>query len=110
MFRFIRPLVACALTALFCHAPSAYAWDGAKTGKITAIDIAEGQNFGFRIYMDGNPMCGTTDAFAYMNRDWDNYDAMAALLTSAYFSGKSVLVYTTKVGTNCKIGYVTVRG
>ena len=97
------------LLSMFFMAGSANAWDGIKPGKITGIDVTNAQNFGFRIYMDGTPMCGTTEAWAYLNKDWDNYDAMVSLLTSAYLSGKNVVVHTTKSGVYCQIGYVAFR-
>lgn len=88
---------------------SALAWDGIKTAKLTGLHVvADGQNFGFRIYLDGTPLCGTDANWAYLNKDADNYDAMVSLLTSAYFSGKQVTVYTDKMGSYCKIGYVAL--
>lgn len=93
---------------LLCSAP-AFAWDGVKGGKITGLDVTNAQNFGFRVYMDGTPMCGTTESWAYINKDWDNYQAMVSLLTSAYLAGKTVTIYTNKVGQNCEIGYVAMR-
>jgi hypothetical protein len=97
-----------AMTALLWAAPST-AWDGIKNGKITGVDVTNAQNFGFRIYMDGTPMCGTTEGWAYVNKDWDNYDALVSLLTSAYLAGKTVIVHTTKVGSYCEIGYAAFR-
>jgi hypothetical protein len=86
-----------------------HAWDGSKAGKVTGIDLTGGQNFGFRVYMDGTPMCGTTESWAYVNKDFDNYDAFVSVITTAYFSGKPITLITTKVGTYCQIGYVQLR-
>ena len=88
---------------------SAQAWDGVKTGRITGIDTTDGANFGFRVYSDGTPMCGTSEGWAYMNSAWDNYQATAALLTSAYTSGKQVTIFTVRQGVNCEIHYVAFR-
>ena len=85
------------------------AWDGSKSGKVTGIDLTGGQNFGFRVYMDGTPMCGTTESWAYVNKDFDNYDAFVSVITTAYFSGKPITLITTKVGLYCHIGYVSLR-
>jgi hypothetical protein len=107
--QFVRPtLTISVLALLFCASPAS-AWDGIKVGKISGIDVTDGQNFGFRIYMDGTPMCGTTEAWAFQNKDFNNYDAMVSLLTSAYFNGKQVIAYTTKVGTYCRLDYVALR-
>lgn len=100
--KIVKLFASAAYLAIAALPHAAYAWDGAKSGKITGLDVTDGQNYGFRVYLDGSPMCGTSEGWAYMNRDWDNYDAMAALLTSAYLGGKDVTIYTTKVGRTAK--------
>lgn len=97
-----------AVLMILCSTPSV-AWDGVKSGKISGLDVTQAQNYGFRVYMDGTPMCGTTESWAYINKDWDNYQAMVSLLTSAYLSGKTVAIYTNKVGSYCEIGYASFR-
>lgn len=88
----------------------AMAWDGVTTGKIGGVDVVtDGQNYGYRIYMDGKPMCGTSEAWAYVNRSDNNYDAMVSLLTASYLNGKIVTVYTNKNGPYCAIGYALFR-
>lgn len=96
------------ILCLIYSTPS-FAWDGVKGGKITGLDVTNAQNFGFRVYMDGTPMCGTAEGWAYINKDWDNYQAMVSLITSAYLSGKNVTIYTNKVGQYCEIGYLAMR-
>lgn len=97
------------VVALSWASPAA-AWDGIKTGKVSGIDVVtEGQNFGFRVYMDGAPMCGTSEAWAFVNRDADNYDAIVSVITSAYLSGKVVTLLTNQSGIYCRIGYVQLR-
>jgi hypothetical protein len=81
--------------------------DGVRSGKITAIHLTDGDNYAFRIYLDGTSFCGTAANWAYMNTDWSNYQATAAILTSAWLAGKNVTIYTAKVGDFCKIAYVT---
>lgn len=99
-----------ATLTLMMYAAPAYAWDGATTGKIVGLDVVtSGQNFGFRIYMDGRPMCGTSEAWAYLNKDRDNYDAMVSLLTSVYLTGKNVTILTMKNGIYCEIEYAQFR-
>lgn len=84
----------------------AMAWDGVTTGKIGAIEVVtDGQNFGFRVYTDGKPMCGTAMTWAYINRNENNYDAMVSLLTASYLSGKTVILYTNAVGSFCALGH-----
>ena len=93
---------------LACSGPS-IAWDGVKSGKISGLDVTNAQNYGFRVYMDGTPMCGTTENWAYINKSWDNYEAMVSLIASAYLSGKTVVVHTNRVGPYCEIGHVLFR-
>ncbi len=89
---------------------SAQGWAGVKSGAISGIDVTSGQNFGLRVYMDGSPMCGEgSAAWAFANKDFDNYDALASLLTSAYMPGKQVGIYTTREGPYCRIGYAIFR-
>jgi hypothetical protein len=85
------------------------AWDGVKTGKISAIEVANAQNYAFRVWLDGSSMCGTSHGWGYVNKDFDNYEAMVSTLTSVYLAGKSVTLFTTKTGEFCQIGYVIVR-
>lgn len=108
--RGLKTAVSAMLTAgIVLSASPALAWDGVKTGKITGIDTTSGNNYGFRVWLDGTPMCGTAENWAYMNRNWDNYDATAALLTAAYLASKTVVIYTDKNGNYCQIGYVSFR-
>jgi hypothetical protein len=104
--QFFRVMLA--LTITLWTTPSS-AWDGIKSGKISGIDVTDGQNFGFRVYMDGTPMCGTDQAWGYINKDWDNYDAMVSVLTSAYFNGKTVMLHMVKTGPYCQIHYAVLR-
>ena len=88
---------------------NAQAWDGAVTFKIARIDVTQGNNFGFRVHGD-QPMCGAgTTWWVYMNVTWDNYQATAALLTSAWLAGRQITVHSWKDPAGyCQIGYVSV--
>lgn len=91
-------------------APAA-AWDGVVTGKIIGLDaVADGENYGFRVYLDnGAAMCPAGAAWSFINRSASNYDAIVSLLTSSWLAGKSVTIYTNISASYCQIGYVTVR-
>lgn len=106
-----RNLAAFTVAFALAWAPTpARAWDGVTSGKITGVDVVtDGQNYGFRIYMDGKPMCGTSAGWAYVNRVEDNYNAMVSLLTSAYLSDRLVTIYADKNGPYCAIGYAAFR-
>ncbi|WP_229954374.1 hypothetical protein [Parasphingorhabdus litoris] len=97
---------------LLIAATPAMAWDGAITGNVTQIDLTEtGQNFGFRVYLEGRPViCTGGPDWAYLNANEDNYQAIVSALMLAYSSGKTVVLYTNRDASNkCKIGYITVR-
>lgn len=101
-----RGIVIAISAGTFISAP-VLAWDGAKTGKITGLDaVADGQNYGFRVYIDGSAMCGTSENWAFINANASNYNAVVSLLTTAYLSNKTVIIYTNKNDIYCEIGYV----
>lgn len=102
------------LSAVFFFAAPAKAqpWDGVVNGKVSSIHTANGNNLDFRVYLDGAPVCGAnTPGFAYINHDYDNYQATAALIMTAWTTNRIVTLLTTKdVNGWCKIGYVAVTG
>lgn len=100
-----RYLWTLAASIILSCSTASFAWDGAKGGNISGVEVTNAQNYGFRVYMDGTSMCGTAATWAYINKNWDNYEAMVSLLTSAYISGKTVAIYTTRVGEYCEIGH-----
>lgn len=96
--------------ALICASSQAYAWDGMKSGKLTRVEVVtNGDNFGFRVYQDATPMCSTSENWGFVNKGDSNYDAMVALLMSAYMNGKSVTLLSTKEGPYCHIGYAILQ-
>jgi hypothetical protein len=96
---------------------SAFAWDGAVTGKITRLDGVGGisgapGNHDLRVALDNlSPVCtGAADTtWAYVNSNDANYKGLMALLLTAYMAGKSVTIYSNKSTTGyCQIGYVSI--
>jgi hypothetical protein len=105
-------IAAGAALAALLSSGGAYAWDGQITGTIAVLDAAaDGENYGFRVRLDGNPvMCGTADSWAAINKSANNYDAIVGLMTSALLGGKSVTVYSNAdAAGHCIIGYIIVR-
>lgn len=95
---------------IMCASSQAYAWDGVKSGKLTRVDVVtNGENFGFRAFQDGSPMCGTSEDWGFVNKGDSNYEAMVAVLMSAYMNGKSVTLYSTKEGAYCHIDYAVLQ-
>ena len=93
--------------ALLAH--PAFAWDGAISGKVAALDTTGGSNFGFRVYFIGGPIvCTGGPNWAYLNDTDSNYKIYVAQLTVAKLAGNQVTIYTTNVGGYCQIGYISV--
>ena len=98
-----------ALAGLCVFASVAHAWDGAVAGKIAAVDVTGGANFGFRVYLDPyQVMCTGGPFWAYLNDIDSNYKSYVAALLLAKASGSRVLIYTTNEGGYCHIGYLSV--
>lgn len=83
---------------------------GVVTFKILQLETTDGTNFAFRV-QGPSAMCGAgTPFWVYMNTDWDNYQATAALLTSAWMSGRQITVFSNKdAGGYCRLGYVLFK-
>jgi len=109
IFKFISFL---SLMLLSSH--SVAAWDGTLLGKINSIDVAPGQNYGFRISLVGFPkICGNDNTWAYLNESDSNYNTYVSVLLAAKMADKNVVVYTkreTSSGHNyCHIGYISLK-
>lgn len=105
----IRALITVLLALGSVQAAVAQGWDGVREGRILSLEVSSGSNFAIRVHLDAAPMCANGPSWAYMNRNWDNYDAAVALITSAYLANKSVIVYSRNIGGNCEIGHLTFR-
>ena len=93
---------------------TAAAWDGAIEGQIQSIDVAPGENFGFRISLKNSPkLCGNGHAWAYVNESDSNYKTFVSVLLAAKMAEKTVTIYTgreTATGNGyCHIGYVSMQ-
>lgn len=91
-------------------------WDGTTSGYIQSINVAGGENYGFRIKLTGYPkLCGgeTGHDWAYLNESQSNYQTFVSVLLSAYMAGKKVTIYTNHESSSgsgyCRIGYVDMR-
>lgn len=108
----ILPVLTAAF-AIFAAPAMAASYDSAVAGKIISVDVTDATNYAFRIALEGRPaMCGAgSDGWAYVNKSYDNYDAMVSTLTSIWLAGKSVTIYTKKLAgtTHCQIVYITAR-
>jgi len=107
----IRGIVVASLSLL---AISAHAWDGVQLGTIATVDVAPGDNYGFRVSLDGGAtLCGNANTWAYLNEADSNYKTFVGVLMAAKLAGKSVVIYANREMTSgqgyCHIGYVSLR-
>lgn len=108
-------IVCIGLIVLCAISSSAFAWDGTPEGKIAAIDVTAGGNYGFRVYLQGYPSLCTKqadgqpgDTWAYINETDSNYKTYVSVLLAAKTAGTRVKLHTTNTtGSRCKIGYIT---
>ena len=99
---------------LLLFATGASSWDGSVTGKIVRLDVTGGNNYGFRVRLEGAPaLCGNQHSWAYVNESDSNYKVYVSALMAAYTTGKKVSLYTNREGRSgnkyCHIGYIMVR-
>lgn len=79
-----------------------------KTGYIKQIDVAAGNNLGFRVLMkDVDFECGSGSKQAYINESDSNYQTFTSVLLAARMANAKVRIYNTEgTSQHCKIIYV----
>ena len=93
---------------------SVNAWDGTTTGHIRTIDVTSGNNYGFRVSLEGVPaLCGNSHTWAFLNDTDSNYQTYISVLLAAKAAKMTVTLFTTRVNAApdgyCKIGYISVN-
>lgn len=109
----MNKIVICLLFIL-ASAAEANPWHGSVYGKISVIEVTSGNNYGFRVVLEGTPkLCGNNHAWAYLNESDSNYQVFVSVLTAAKAAGQSVILYTTRQDNSaegyCHIGYIRVN-
>lgn len=89
-------------------------WDGVISGKINTIDVAPGQNYGFRVSLLNSPkICGNNHKWAYLNESDSNYQTFVSVLLTAKMADKEIVLHTnheTSSGQSyCHIGYIVLK-
>lgn len=89
-------------------------WHGSVTGKIKTVDVADGNNYGFRVTLNGSPkLCGNEHTWAYINEADSNYQTFVAVLLAAKAAQFDVRLFTTRKNNTangyCRIGYISVN-
>lgn len=93
---------------------SASAWDGIIVGKIASIDVTAGNNYGFRVSLEGSPaICGNAHTWAFLNETDSNYQTFVSVLLTAKVSKQNITLYTNRAGADsagyCHIGYIQIH-
>lgn len=87
----------------------ANAWDGVITGNIQRIDITDGGNYGFKLFLVGYPaLCSQGSNYAFLLDTDSNYKTYVAVLLAAKISNIPVTLYTYNYGSGCHIGYIAL--
>jgi hypothetical protein len=103
------------LSSLFILSTNALAsWGGTVAGKINSIDVAPGQNYGFRVSLINAPkLCGNNHTWAYLNESDSNYKTFVSVLLAAKMADKQVVLYTNNESSSgksyCHIGYIVLK-
>ncbi|GEM77540.1 hypothetical protein [Vibrio sagamiensis] len=101
------------LTCVLLCSYAANAWHGDVRGNISNIHVTNGENFGFRVILEGNkPLCGNEHTWAYLNESDSNYETYVSVLLAARLADRPVTIYSnweTKSGKkHCHIGYIAL--
>lgn len=100
---------------LFSMSFSVYAWDGNIKGVVKSIDVADNNNYDFRVTLQDSSgvskkSCSQTVTWSYINESDSNYSTYVSLLLAAKMAKNDVTIFTTKDSKGyCKIGYVVLH-
>lgn len=98
------------ITVLFLVLPfsAAFAQSSTREGTITNVYLSAGTNYGIRVYLVKNGVNQLSDCpgfWAYVNKDFDNYELYASSIVTSYAQGKKVtLVISKDAGGYCRLG------
>ena len=105
-----KSMAAAAALAMAVTPFALHAWDGAVVGSIVGIDVAPGNNLGFRIWLSGvDNMCTGGPGWGYLNEADSNYKVFVGALMMARSTNATVTVYSNLENGYCHIGYIAVR-
>lgn len=101
-----RRVFAAGAAAMLCSS-NGWAWDGVTVGRVVAVEVTQGPNLGFRIWLDPNQvMCTAGAHFAFLYETDSNYKTYVATLLLAKVTGAQVTIFTTNEGGYCHIGHI----
>lgn len=93
---------------------SSFAWDGVVSGNIASIDVTAGNNYGFRVALEGAPaLCGNSHTWAFLNESDSNYQTFVSVLLAAKAAKQNVTLYANRTAGDpigyCHILYIRVN-
>ena len=99
---------------VFLSTHSFAVWDGNVSGLVSQIEVTDGTNYGFRVYLSGNPkLCENDHSWAYLNNSDSNYNTYVAVLLAAKAAKQTVRLYTNRKDQSatgyCHIGFIVVN-
>lgn len=87
------------------------AWSGSAAGRIQAVEITAGSNFGFRVILAGPGVaqyCGSGNGWGYLNESDSNYKVYVSSLLAAKATMSTVTLWMDNIGGFCRIGHMRV--
>jgi hypothetical protein len=96
--------------ALLTFSLPSSAWDGSVSGKISVVEITNGSNLGFRVWLSDvhAAFCTSGPNWGFLYETDSNYKTYVAALLMAKALGNQVTLYLTTEGGYCHIGHITV--
>lgn len=93
---------------IFLSTPSHAELYSSKTGLIKQIDVAAGNNRGFRVFLKDTPFeCGSGQTYAYLNESASNYNTYVSVILAAKMSKTPIRIYNVAGSdNNCLITYL----
>jgi len=87
-----------------------FSWDGVVEGKISRLDVSNGDVAGYRVMLKNvSSMCTRGWDWAYLNHNDTNYNAFISTLLAAKVSGTTVKIHSNHDASSqqyCHIGYI----
>lgn len=94
---------------------SVHAWDGNIKGVVKSIDVADNNNYDFRVTLQDNSgaskkSCSQSVTWSYINESDSNYSTYVSVLLAAKMAKNDVTIFTNKDSNGyCKIGYIVLH-
>ena len=93
----LTALLAALLSMLLSQ--TADAWDGAINGMPGVIEVTDGANYGFRVWLTtGAAMCGNSNGWVYLLSSDSNYNTYVAVILMARAQGTNLTFLSNRDG------------